>query len=305
MSAECGICQSPSELFLCNRHIEKLRQTLSEFGWWLARLTETAVGQTRMGDNGGRKSARRDELHGDDHPIALLPEAKTLEQSRRERQRRVLASALAAGGCNARASELLAEIADSLGYWVRVLCESRGVDVPALIGGRDYGVPIVAWLHQHVAAIALSEDAGDIAADVFAYRRDIERAVNRPIQWIDLGECPTLIDDEQGGQCGRRLRAPAGEASTVRCRDCGSVHDVNWLTLQNVSKPMTWELLSRAATTAHESYRINRITLWRWRNEGRITSVGIDDNGAALWSWHDLQRVKAETRPGRKRLVNA
>ena len=56
---ECRRCGAKAQLFLCPRCTTTLQRTLDDLPWWLNRLTEAAVGQTRMSDNAGRKSAAR------------------------------------------------------------------------------------------------------------------------------------------------------------------------------------------------------------------------------------------------------
>ena len=59
----CGAKANNS--FLCRNCVTTAQTTLADLPWWLNRLTEAAVGQTRMTDNAGRKSARRKDLDGD------------------------------------------------------------------------------------------------------------------------------------------------------------------------------------------------------------------------------------------------
>jgi hypothetical protein len=116
--SDCTRCGAKANnAFLCRKCLLTAQTTLADLPWWLNRLTEAAVGQTRMTDNVGRKSARRKDLDGDAELAAcieLLPKADDLEKARTARQKQSLAHAVATGGVNLRASELLAEIADSL-----------------------------------------------------------------------------------------------------------------------------------------------------------------------------------------------
>ena len=201
-ASECRRCGgSAQNSFLCSRCIDEVKCTLAELPWWLGRLTEAAVGQTLMSDNGGRKSAPRRDLDGEKslaECIEPLPVDGDLNKARRERERLALAHALATGGVNAKASELLGEIADTLGYWCRVLCEARGVSytAPRPRPWRDthgnmhfpaYGHAHARWLAGHIDSIAASEDAEDITADILGRDRkrrsmieQIQSVINRP-----------------------------------------------------------------------------------------------------------------------------
>jgi len=259
--SDCQRCGGKAtDAFLCRPCIQLLERELAELPWWLRRLTEAALGQVRMGDNAGRKSAARKDLDGDKTLAACieqLPDADDLDKARQARQRSALRHALATGGINARASELLAEIADSLGFWCRVLCEDRGqAYAPPAIRHRPvaHGQPHAEWLHANLHAIALSESAGEIADDILGRDRkrrglieQIVDAVNRPLETLLLGDCPTW-DDKTQRECGKPLRAPMGSAE-VYCKRCARTHSVNLLQLDNgrrfESKPHTFAEIKR------------------------------------------------------------
>jgi hypothetical protein len=223
--SECQHCAAEvADAFLCGRCRTDLHDNLAELPWWLARLTETALGHTRMADTGGRKSAARRDLDGDAELascIEALPDCDDLDKARAARQRAAMAHALATGGINARASELLAEIADTLAYWCRVLCEERGIDYRPARSAEALGANHARWLARHVESIAAASDAGDIADDILGrdkHRRglidQIEHAINRRWRWWPLGECPTPVRVEGPAQHGRphphrRLRCRA------------------------------------------------------------------------------------------------
>lgn len=308
-TTECQRCGGRATLFLCQRHIASLRTLLLELPWWLDRLTETAVGQTRMSDNGGRKSARRTDLDGE-KPLAAcieeLPEGDDLDKARRERERHALAVALAAGGCNANASELLAQVAGSLAYWVQVLCEDRGLPTPALPAGRTYGRPAAKWLATYVEAIAAHPEADAIFADIETHHEDIVATVNRPIHRMFLGTCPTW-NDERNAYCGRRLRAPA-DAVEVHCSRCRATHNVTRLLMAQLSdaerEPVEFDELVRINNCLPEGYGVPARTLRFWRQSDALRPRGWlrpdghrgiarhGDGDAPLYSWADVRKLR-------------
>lgn len=308
---ECRRCKGQAaDSFLCGECADTLRTELRELPWWLDRLTETALGQTRMSDNAGRKSAARRDLDGDAELAAcieILPGTDDLDKARIARQKIALAHALATGGVNARASELLAEIADGLAFWCRSLCESRGTVYEPGRSGRALGVNHARWLHHHVQTIALSEDAADITADILGRDKrrrslieQIERVVNRPWRWWPLGECPTPIRVEgpaQAGRphptvaCGAELRARE-DAREIRCRDCRVTHNVHRLLWSRKSEaeaePMSAGELTRYNRELPPEFQVPPRTLRHWLATGRLCACG-ELNGDPLYSWVDLR----------------
>lgn len=299
--SDCQRCEAKSpNAFLCPRCQTSVHRTLREMPWWLQRLTEAAVGQTRMSDNGGRKSARRKDLDGDAELasyIEPLPNNRDddLEKARRDRQKAALAHALATGGVNAKASTLLAEIHDSLGYWVRVLCEARGIQPPLLNSARTLGVSRALWLAANITAIAASEDAGEICSDIEGHHHDIVDCVNRPIRWWILGDCPQWLDpahDREAGPCGAPLRVPA-QTTEVSCRKCKARHNVQLLLLARKydaeGQPMSRKKLVRYNGDLPSEFQVPPRTLRDWLDRGALAPCGADIEGDPLYSWVDVR----------------
>lgn len=283
--SDCQRCAGRAHnAYLCRSCQAALARTLADMPWWLSRLTETALGHTRMSDNGGRRSAAPRGLDGDAElasMIELLPNEDDLDKARRQREKIALAHALATGGINARASELLAEIADSLGYWCRVLCEQRGLEYTPAKSRSAFGANHALWLRANVAAIAASEDADDIAGEVESHLEGIVKVVNRPIRWWALGPCPGLVEDKRTRtftECFTELRVPA-DTEEVACRKCKTTHNVHRLLLAGKSdaeaKPMTWRKLTRYNRDLPSEFQVPRE---RW-------SIGAapDDSVPAPW----------------------
>lgn len=310
-STKCQHCGGGvTDAFLCRQCVETLRTELTELPWWLNRLTETALGQTRMSDNAGRRSARRKDLDGDAELascIEALPGDDDLDKARRKREKAALAHALATGGIHARASELLSEIADGLSFWCRALCEARGLDYRPPRPTCSLGANHARWLARHVDAIAASNDAGDIAADILGRDRkraslidQIVRVINRPYRWWQLGACPTPIRLEGPAQDGRlhpnapcatELRARE-DAREIRCPDCHNLHNVHRLLWSRKSEaeaePMTERQLVRYNRELPPEFQVPPRTLQHWLVTKRL--IPCDDlDGDPLYSWIDVR----------------
>jgi hypothetical protein len=253
--------------------------------------------------------ARRD-LDGDAELAACieaLPDCDDLDKARAARQRAALAHALATGGINARASELLAEIADTLAYWCRVLCEERGIDYRPARSAEALGANHARWLARHVESIAAASDAGDIADDILGrdkHRRglidQIEHAINRRWRWWPLGECPTPVRVEGPAQhgrphptvdCGVELRARE-DAVAIRCPGCRTLHKVHRLLWarksQAEAEPMTARQLTRYNHELPPEYQVPPRTLRHWLATGRLCPCA-QNAGDPLYSWIDVR----------------
>lgn len=317
---ECQRCGGKAVTFLCRKCEVLIAQMLAELPWWLDRLTETACGQTRMSDNGGRRSAPRKGISGET-PIAACIEPfpnsqeTDLDRARRQRAKAALAHALAAGGVNARASELLAEIADSLQYWVKELCDARGAAYvrPGRTKWTALGSEYAIWLRINVAAISGSEYASDITGDIEGHLDDIVAAVNRPMPVRDLGRCPTWVEngptDLAGDYCGRPLRAPV-DAVEIHCRSCKATHNVNRLLLEMMNEAerttLTFAKLCQVNRMQADGFQIPLRTLQKWRKDGTLRPRGwlrpdghrgIAKHGDAdqpLYLWSDVRTLRVK-----------
>lgn len=279
--SECQRCGGRAHnAFLCRNCTEEVRQKLSVLPWWQARLTEAAIGHTRMSDTAGRKSARRKDLDGDAQLAAcieLLPHDDDLDKARRKREQQALAHALATGGINARASNLLNEIADSLAYWCQVLCENRGLRYQPNASAASLGANHALWLWANTASIAASENALDIAGDIESHIDQVVKVVNRPIEIMFLGRCPTWVesrdDQSTSGPCDYRLTAPR-DSIEVYCPRCRTTHQCAWLLrtlwqeLHSQLKP--WDELVKVNARLPTEYRVKLRTLQDWRAKGLL-----------------------------------
>jgi hypothetical protein len=308
---ECTHCGAKANnSFLCKTCLATAQTVLADLPWWLSRLTEAAVGDTKMTDNAGRKSARRKDIDGDLELAAcieLLPKADDLEKARKARQKQSLAHALATGGVNLRASELLAEIDDSLAYWCRVLSEIRGLDyipykaspLPTTVGANH-----ARWLRVNIGTIAAYEDAADILGDIETHLEDIVKIVNRPIRWWHLGPCPGWRDDEP---CLTELRVPEG-SEEVHCRRCKNTHTVHLLLLARKAeaekKHMTKRQLTRYNRELPPEFQIPPRTLQHWLDSGRLAAC-LEIAGDPLYSWVDVRLLMLRTKHAPKAFPEA
>lgn len=317
--SDCQRCGGrANDAFLCHRCQTTLHAALADLPWWLERLTETALGHTRMSDNAGRKSASRRDLDGDKGEAAhieALPGCRhkpdddcdcDLDKARKAREKLALAHALAIGGVNAKASELLSDINDSLGYWLRILCEQRGLTPPNLGAGRTLGALRAKWMLRNLDAIALSDCAGDITMDIENHHDDIIEMVNRPVRFIALGNCPTW-NEKRNDSCGVPLRAPEDSAE-VYCRRCRVTHSCNRLLLERMNEAerevMPFADLVRVNQSLPTEYQVARRTLQHWRTTGLLRARqwrrpdgrrGITQHGdgdVPLYSWSDVKRLQ-------------
>ena len=304
---ECGRCgaKSPNS-YLCKTCMVTAQTVLADLPWWLEKLTETAIGQTRMADNGGRRSARRKDLDGEKplaHCIELLPNDDDLDKARAKREKVALAHALATGGVNARASELLAHIAEALAYWCRVLCDIRGLDYRPAPARNTHGTNHANWLKNNIGAIATYEDAADIVGDLETHLENIVKVVNRPIRWWHLGQCPGWRDDQM---CNAELRVPEG-SEEVHCRKCATRHTVHLLLLarksEAESQPMTQRELARYNRELPPEFQVPPRTLRHWLQTGRLCPCA-ELAGDPLYSWVDVRLLMLNTKHAAKAVAS-
>lgn len=321
--SECTNCQAKAHnAFLCPRCITTLQTALADLPWWLARLTEAAIGQTRMGD-GGRSGGRREPFKGDDdvltrckcghsahedqkcealdreivgyelidgmegltRPVVAERPCGCADHQPAANGAKLRAQLLAAGGVNARAADLYDEIHNMLSTWVRDVCETRGLDVPTLRTATG----MARWLTECASAIAAGEGAGECLRDVRDATERIERAVNRPIPMRWLGKCPTWLEDKREA-CGSDLRCRA-DAVEVYCRACRQTHNPDRLQLLMMNdlerKNLTWTQLLKANKMQPEEYQVKERELRRWRQHGLLKPRAYKrPDGREVPTWH-------------------
>jgi len=232
--SRCSSCTADCELYLCGRCCTELSELLAsllphrdEGGRWreglLDYLRDAAVGQAKLGD-GGRRT-RPSGLHGDEHADAMvIQESGHTASGGRwwiEQPKYTLNRVLAAGGVNARASDLRVEMFEAMRMWARHIAKTNQLDMTwrTTMGYTDF-------LHKHVGRVAQDQDAGELLHRVRGLVRRIERTINRPEPPRFCGPCPTIVGKRK--QCATRLEAPPN-AAVVTCPTCKQTHQVEQL----------------------------------------------------------------------------
>ncbi len=319
--AECRRCTRKSDLFLCGACTGELKRLLADLPWWLDRLAETAVGQVRLGEKGGRRRHKTGlERYADPKP-AIDGKGGTEGQRRLEadlRERAFTRWALSQGGVNGTASELFDEVQNMLGTWVRDVCERRGIFwVPATFIGplraneeRETvrtASAAARWLRDRVSALASAECAMETFTDIKDAQQKIERAVNRAPEPRTCGPCPTpgnhgekgfRVDYESRSTCNTRLEADPA-AVEVYCPVCKQTHNVELLTnrLLNQLHYMSFtrrELLDAVLPKAQLS--IPKRTLYDWIAKGNLKPSGYTEDGTPRYLLADVRSLRIERR---------
>lgn len=312
---ECKRCERKCQLFICNTCIESLRTQLRELPWWLDRLAETALGQVKLSD-GGRRTSRRNVLHGDDSLASHIEPLRAckcdgdclcdLRKARRKRQYDALSHALAAGRINPRASHTYDKVHNTLGTWVRDICETRGVEIPVL----NTASAMALWLAKHVQAVASQDDADLFCDEVVDTQRAIERIINRPPPHRSIGPCITdpapddVLDKRREAgdyqtRCNAELSAPH-KAKSVTCPQCKAVHeDVEAVVSQNFHEMGSMNFTIRQlidVVLPKLGELVPKRTLERWIEHGWLEVRGNDEKGANMVRLNDVRELR-ESRP--------
>lgn len=193
-----------------------------------------AVGQSKRGEQVRRTHHEPDTLNGDDslaaHIDALVgcecpPDGDCVcdvSRARGKRANTALNRALAAGGVNAAASALHAEMHYSLKVWAKGIAKKHGqvLDWKTTTGFAHY-------LSQNVPKIALDEDAGHFMHRVRALIRITEKIIDLPSPPRECGPCPSDKETESGrSKCATLLTADHN-ATEVTCPECGETFKVD------------------------------------------------------------------------------
>ncbi|MEZ0366791.1 hypothetical protein ACAG26_24260 [Mycobacterium sp. pUA109] len=90
-------------------------------------------------------------------------------------------------------------------------------------------IDMAAWLLKHVDAIALHPAADEFLDELKQRVGEIERMINRPAPYRDLGTCPTVLADGYGQRvCLHPLTAKMGQTD-IQCAGCGTPWNVEKL----------------------------------------------------------------------------
>lgn len=327
---ECTRCERKCQLYICNTCIEGLRTGLRELPWWLDRLAETALGQVNLSD-GGRRTTRRDVLHGDDSLASHIEPLRPckcdgdcecdIKKARRRRGQDALAHALSAVRINPRASHQYDKIQNSLSTTIRDICETRSLTLvsagfigPLRVGemrgpGNTAG-SMALWLAKHVHTIASQDGAATFCDEIIDATRTIERIINRPPPHRSIGPCITdpapddVLDKRREAgdyqtRCNAELSAPH-KAKSVTCPQCKAVHeDVEAVVSQNFHEMGSMNFTIRQlidVVLPKLGELVPKRTLERWIEHGWLEVRGNDEKGANMVRLDDVRALR-DSRP--------
>lgn len=290
--SQCQRCAGRAQLFLCSTCSNELREMLKglahgqklaggKFGsGWIENLQDAVLGRTRLGESARRSSDRTTPLmvHLD-------------------------------------ASKLLDQVHATLIRWVQGICETRGIDCPALrFYPRDFIGPLppdgyrghagdtrsaAIWLAKHVNAIACDESAGMCYREIKDVIDAIERMINRPeSDYVTCGPCPAMLADNYGQRkCNTALTAARDDAE-IQCPECGTTHNVEQLRRHLWTGVDKWLLTYYELKLVIAAYGdpIPERTLRHWRATDKLKPRGYRGESPAYWlaDVHELRNDKAE-----------
>jgi hypothetical protein len=167
------------------------------------------------------------------------------------------------------------------------------------------------WLVRHAHTIACDEAAGQWWSEIDTLVRQIERAIDRPVRRVWLGECPTW-NERTRQVCGVSLWAPE-DAIEVFCRRCRTTHNCNrlQLLLQNDLErtKVPWEKIVLANKSQPLDRQVPERTLQSWRHgkngdpprlpirgykrpDGRVVINRHSPDDVPLYLWPDVRKVR-------------
>ena len=185
---------------------------------------------------------------------------------------------------------------NSLTTWARVLLDqNRHLQL------RDItSAGIAEWLARFPGLLAMLPCAGQLVDEVIQLRRQVRAMVDRAPDRVYLGIC-SAVDEDSGAECPEDVYALPTRA-TVKCRTCGTEHDVEYRreVLRNAvdDQLLTAVELSRALPgLLGADLSVNTVRSWAHRK--MLTAKGNDAYGRALYRVGDvvtLWRRLAQTR---------
>lgn len=200
----------------------------------LEHLRGYAVGQSKRREQVRRTHHEPSHLNGDDALASHIdplsgcdcpPDTDcscSVDKARDRRENTALNRALAAGGVNAAASELLNEMHYGLRVWAHGIAKKHNITIE-----WKTTTGFAHFLAQNVQKIALDEDAGQLVHRVRGFRRRIEKIINPPIPPRVCGPCPTEKDEGKGhSKCATPLVADR-DATEVTCPECEQTFKVD------------------------------------------------------------------------------
>lgn len=239
----------------CPRCWDRLDRALGEVPWIAQELDTMLARQAVTGERNGGRSAEK--------PLPI----------------------------DVRASEAVARLTELLGSWVRLIVEES--PAPPRLTGDRVPLPALSVVLMRYEGFLQAHPAGHEAIS------EIVLAVRKARQAIDLapekdyaGPCGH-VDEASGAKCSQELYARRGDA-IVRCRTCGTDHDVEGLRAALTTAAEDLLVTTREACGAVRTYTSGHLTpelIRKWKQRGRIVARGHDKQGRDLWRLGDLTEL--------------
>lgn len=173
---------------------------------------------------------------------------------------------------HAQASRVAHRLRNELSTWARLIADQRP-DLPLPV---DDPLAIARWVAWHVTAVFVT---AELSSGIRGAVRDAERVTDRAPDKVYAGQCleplecvEDVPEGDEPPRCDGQLYATKGKPQ-VRCRECGSVHDVQvrqeWL-----SRELDGQLVSAAEAAPVLSWLLDkpvtRNNIAAWKRDGRV-----------------------------------
>lgn len=274
----------------------------------LEHLRGYAVGQSRRGEQVRRTHHEPATLNGEDSLASHIDPLVGCEcpedadcvcdvgKARDRRENTALNRALAAGGVNAAASQLLVDMHYSLRTWAQGIAKTHNLQL-------DWRTTtgFAHFLSQNVQKIALDADAGLFMHSVKGYLRRIEKVINPPVPPRECGPCPTDKETETGrSKCATPLTADRN-AADVTCPECNETFKVDELMQRLRDDIDGWHFTRReillVAEFLEQPIKVESFKKWvsRGKNVGdppvlvKLYPRGYRRPGEKVGEWHPFR----------------
>ena len=180
---------------------------------------------------------------------------------------------------NLEASERATALHGLLVSWSQMLHEATGEPGDA---GADY-------LRANLREIVRHDWAGDMLDELQRAHRRVIQAIDTAPDWRTYGPCHI-----EG--CAGLIRGKAGDV-LARCRTCHEPYDATELMrtaiINSWDKPAPLKRVIKAMELA--GFPVARTTMRDWVTAGKITPVGVDERGRALFTMTQAWEIRATT----------
>lgn len=191
---------------------------------------------------------------------------------------------------NAHASGVRVDVETTISAWCLDVSRVCGEDERDPLTGVDPHdhAGTAAWLHRNLDRLRRHPEAGQAFDEITNAVTEGWRAVDIPHDRIVLGVCRGELHDETGeptgAECDAVIYGQPGR-DTARCRHCDAVHVVaerrEWMLRALPDASVTTGQLSRLVD--HLGFAVGASTVRGWAQAGRLTCVGYDGHGRALY----------------------